>query len=106
MTRKIEFKNPFINFSIVPNSVKDEIKSALLENDVALEINSWFIRNNYPESFCEGYLGWIGDIQREGVKISFGNDLHGANIKEWADYEKIDKILTKYGVDSSKFYCL
>jgi len=103
---KIPFENPFINFSVVPESVKNEIKSALLQTGVALEVNSWFVLKNYPESFCEGYLGWIGDIQRAGVKISFGSDLHGAIMKERCNYAEIDKLLKKYGVDSSKFFCL
>ena len=98
-------KNPFLDFSVIPHSMRDELTSALKENNVAFEINHCMFYKNMPKSFVDEYLGWVSDIQKDGVTLSFGSDCHRPRLAT-VEYGEMDKILTHYGIDSSKFFCL
>ena len=85
--------------------MRDELKCALKENNVAFELNPCMFYKKMPESFVDDYLGWVSDMQRSGVTLSFGSDCHKAHITE-TEYGEIDKLLSHYGIDSDKFFCL
>ncbi|MBE6695981.1 MAG: PHP domain-containing protein [Ruminococcaceae bacterium] len=103
--KKTDFKNPFLDFSVITESMRDELKCALKENNVAFELNPCMFFKNMPQAFADAYLGWASDLQRDGVVLSFGSDCHKAHITN-TDYGKIDKIFAHYGIDSDKFFCL
>ena len=100
-----DLKNPFLNFSVVPESMRDELKSALRENNVAFEINPCMFHKNMPTSFTDDYLGWASDLQKSGIKLAFGSDCHRPHLSD-VNYKEIDSILLHYGIDTDKFFSL
>ena len=68
-------ENPFLDFSKVSDTMRSELKFALIENNVAFEVNGGAIfDDNLPRTFIDEYLGWVADLQRGGVMLSFGSD--------------------------------
>lgn len=104
--RMPEATNPCGQFMVISETMRNELVSALIENNVAFEINSEFFKDKYPFSFRDEYLGWISDIQKKGVLLSFGGDSHLKNLSENCNYEKIEQKFKHYGIDSSLFFCL
>ena len=51
-----DFKNPLADFNVIPFSMKDELKAALKENNVAFELNNWLFNDNLGERFIASYL--------------------------------------------------
>lgn len=101
-----DYKNPFMDFSVIPESMKNELKYALLENKVAFELNGWLFSDNLPEQFVDSYLNWVSELQESGIKIAMGSDCHSSKLSNVCDYNKIDKICEGYGIKSSKFFCI
>lgn len=101
-----DYENPFLDFSVISASMKSELKAALLENNVAFELNSFFFVNPLGEKFMDSYLCWVAELQESGVAISMGSDCHSPRISDRCDYNKIDEICKKYGIKTSKFFCL
>jgi hypothetical protein len=99
-----DLKNPFLDFSFVPESMRDELKCAMKENNVAFELNPCMLRG-LPESFINDYLGWAADLQNSGITLAFGSDCHSASLTR-LDYEKMNDLITHYGIDPSKFFVL
>jgi len=98
-----DYQNPFSNFSVIPESMKNELKSALIENQVALELNSWIFSGKHSPQFFDDYLCWFSELQASGVKISFGSDSHAPKLSDFCDYDNIDKICKSYGIKTSEF---
>lgn len=101
-----DFEDPFLDFSVISQSMKSELKAALLENDVAFELNSCFFIYEYPKSFLSSYLDWVSELQSSGVKISMGSDCHRALLSDSCDYLEIDKLCSMHGINTSAFFCL
>lgn len=123
-----DYEDPFLDFSVIPQGMKSEIKAAMLENNVAFELNNCFfkseikaamIENNvafdpdncffksvYPEHFCSSYLDWVSELQSSGVQISMGSDCHAKKVSDSCDYSKIDDLCLKHGINTSAFLCL
>ena len=101
-----DLKNPFLDFSFVPESMRDELKCALKENNVAFELNQCMFYKNMPHSFVDDYLGWASDLQKDGVILAFGSDCHGAHLDYNIDYNDINNMFIHYGINSDKFFCL
>lgn len=104
-----QVENPFMDFSRVSESMRSELKHALLENNVALELNRGMLEElklgTLPQTFIDEYLGWFADMQRSGVVIAQGCDAHKKDLS-FVDYEGIAKIYEHYGIDTDKFFCL
>ena len=101
-----DMKNPCEHFFVISETMRNELVCALKENNVAFEINSEFFKPQYPNTFRDEYLGWISDIQKKGVVLSFGGDTHAKTLSEFCNYYEIEKTFKHYGIDSSKFFCL
>ena len=98
--------NPFLDFSIISEQMRGELKAALLENHTAFELNiGAILLAPFPKTFLDEYMGWCGDLQRSGVVLSVGSDTHAAHTS-LADYEKTDALLEHYGIDREKLWCL
>ena len=79
-----DYQNPFADFSVIPASMKNELKSALFVNQVAFELNSWaFNDKTLNPGFIDAYLEWIAELQESGVKIAMGSDSHSRNLSSW-----------------------
>lgn len=100
------YKDPFLDFSVIPQGMKSELKAAMSENNVAFELNSGFFGNAYPEHFLSSYLDWVSELQSSGVQISMGSDCHTEKVSDRCDYSKIDELCTKHGINTSDFFCL
>ena len=100
-----DLKNPFLNFSVIPESMRDELKSALTENNVAFELNPCMFNKNMPTSFVDDYLGWASDLAKSGVTLAFGSDCHRPRLAD-VKYREIEGIFTHYGIDTDKFFSL
>ena len=101
-----DFKNPLADFNVIPFSMKDELKAALKENNVAFELNNWLFNDNLGERFIASYLDWVSELQSSGIKIAFGSDNHSPNLKDLCDYKKIDQACIKHGIKTDEFYCV
>ena len=101
-----KMKNPCEHFMVISETMRNELTCALKENNVAFEINSAFFKPEYPESFRDEYFGWISDIQKKGITLSFGGDSHLENLSKNCNYEEIDRIFKQYKIDATKFFCL
>ena len=102
-----DFENPFADFSVIPNSMKDELKAALLENNVAFELNyGTFCDSPSDERFLIPYLEWVAELQQSGVKISMGSDSHAPKLSQRCDYKKVDQMCARYGIKTSEFFKL
>ena len=101
-----KMRNPCEHFFVISEEMRSELVHALKENNVAFEINSEFFKNKYSDTFRDEYLGWISDIQKSGVVLSFGGDSHSKNLSQNCNYDKIEQAFKHYGIDSSKFFCL
>ena len=102
-----DFKNPFYDFSSVSETMRDELKHALIENKVAFEFNpdSIFNSSNLSPTFADEYLGWAADLQKSGVVISFGSDVHAPHLKK-ESFDLSEAKFKHYGIDPSKFFNL
>ncbi|MBQ2704785.1 MAG: hypothetical protein IJF58_04490 [Clostridia bacterium] len=104
-----DVKNPFADFSRVSETMRSELKHALLENKVALELNGFVLSEHtsglLPKTFVDEYLGWFADMQKSGVIIAQGCDCHYKDLSK-VNYDSISKIYEHYGIDTDKFYCL
>ena len=99
--------NPFVPFDRVPQSMRDEIKSALLDTGVAFEVNAGFLDVPVlPDSYRDDYLGWVHDLQNSGVILSFGCDCHRPNLHACDVHEKYARLFDHYKIDTAKFWTL
>jgi len=100
-------ENPFLDFSVISQTMRSELKAALLEHQTAFEINlsTVVFDKCIPDSFRDEYLGWAADLQRSGVVLSIGSDCHSAHLNG-TDYTAADKILTGYGIDTDACFKL
>lgn len=101
-----DMKNPCEHFMAISETMRSELVCALKENNVAFEINGFFLKGNYSQTFIDEYLGWISDIQRKGVVLSLGTDSHSPDLSSNCDYEAAEQLFKHYKIDSSKFFCL
>lgn len=101
-----DYKNPFADFSVIPESMKNELKSALLENNVAFELNGWLFGEKLSPRFVDSYLGWIAELQSSGVKIAMGSDCHNPKLSDCCDYNRVDELCKRYGIKTLEFFCL
>jgi len=99
-----DYKNPFADFSVIPQSMKSELKAVLLENNVAFELNDCFFSEGHRESFKNAYLEWVAELQESGVKISMGSDCHSPSLSVCCNYREFDEICRRYGINTSDFY--
>ena len=100
-------ENPFTDFSVISESMRSELKGALLENQVALEMNlcAMLFSGAYPQSFVDEYLGWAAQMQRDGVVLSLGSDCHAPHLPT-NHYEAIAERFDHYGIDPDKMFSL
>jgi len=99
-------ENPFVDFSKVSETMRSELKHALLENNVAFELNNFiFKEEGIPETFIDSYLGWVSDLQKGGVVLSFGSDCHSKDLSG-SEYDKVAAIFKHYGIKTEDFFCL
>lgn len=99
--------NPFADFSVITPSMQSELKSALLENNTAFEVNIGAILLNpaYSPAFVDEYLGYVSELQKAGVVLSVGTDSHSPHLAP-ADYELAEKLFACHGIDPDKFFTL
>lgn len=99
-------KNPFLDLSVISETMRSEIKSALLECNTAYELNLGEVfSQKLPDSYKDEYMGWAAELQRSGVVLSMGSDCHKAHLSS-NDYNRAEEIFRHYGIDSSVFFCL
>ncbi len=101
-----DYENPFLDFSVISQSMRSELKAAMLENNVAFELNNCFFKYEYPERFINSYFDWVSELQSSGIAISMGSDCHSKVLSGVCDYSKINEICMKHGIDTSAFLCL
>ena len=102
-----DYENPFYDFSVIPNSMKDELKAALLENNVAYELNfGMFFSNKFSPRSVDAYLSYAAELQESGIKLSMGSDSHAPRLSDKCDYKALDEKCKKFGIKTSEFYCL
>lgn len=98
--------NPFLDLSIVSETMRSELRSALKENNVAFELNlSEVLSQTLPTSYKDEYLGFAADLQHNGIILSVGSDCHKAHLKDM-DYNRAEEVFRHYGINSSEFFCL
>ncbi|MBE6730843.1 MAG: PHP domain-containing protein [Ruminococcaceae bacterium] len=101
--------NAFKNKRLISNEMRNEIKCALLENNVAFEVNlcAVLLSKDYKDNkaWLDWYLGWVHDIQNAGVKLSLGSDCHDKYLNpQW--YKEAEELFEHYKIDSEKFFTL
>ena len=104
----LNLPNPFRDFSVIPQSMLDELQAALLEYNTAFEINipSFITARHITDQFKDEYFSWVAQLQRNGVVLSIGSDVHSPRLMTRKEYDDADQFLQKYGIDSTKFFCL
>lgn len=97
-------ENPFLDFSVISQDMRSELEAALLEHHTAFELNICMIHPScLPESFRDEYLGWVAQMQRNGVRLAFGSDTHAPRLSN-TGYGEVEKILKHYGIDTESLY--
>ncbi len=96
-------ENPFLDFTKVSGTMRDELKHALIENKVAFELNRFLF--GLPQTFIDEYLGFAAELQRSGVILSQGCDCHKEDLSS-VNYEKTAEIYEHYGINTEEFFCL
>lgn len=99
--------NPFLQFDAIPQSMRSELKGALIEHGTAFEVNlsAVILDSTLPYTFKDEYLGWVAELQRSGVVLAVGSDCHAAHLKD-CDYTAADRLLKHYGIDTGAFFKL
>lgn len=96
--------NPFLDMSIISETMRNELKAALKENNVAFELNLHLILSTkLPDSFKDEYLGFAADLQHSGIILSLGSDCHEPNLP-YDGYDKADEMFKRYKINSSEFF--
>ncbi len=96
--------NPFLDMSIISETMRNELKAALKENNVAFELNlPLVLSTKLPDSFKDEYLGFAADLQHSGIILSAGSDCHAPNLPYDA-YDKADEMFKRYKINSSEFF--
>ncbi len=73
----------FEDFSVIPNSMNDELISALKENGKYMECNARFFNNDkVSEKFRRQYADFLRNAFERGVLITYGSDSHNAYSKD------------------------
>ena len=67
---------PFDDFSVIPQSVHEELWAAIRENGKMMEANIDFICS-HPEAYCRAYAEFVRGAFESGVAITIGTDCHG-----------------------------
>ncbi len=69
---------PFDDFSIIPQSMHEELWAAIRENGKCMEANvGFFISSRKPERFRRAYAEFVRGAFEAGVPITIGTDCHG-----------------------------
>ena len=68
---------PFDDFTLVPQSMHDELWAAIREHGKAMEANISFFGDHHPEVFRRAYAEFIRGAFEAGVPITIGTDCHG-----------------------------
>ena len=95
--------NPFLDFTKVSETMRSELKYALIENKVAYELNAFMF--SLPQTFIDEYLGFAAELQRSGVVLSQGCDCHMPDLSS-VRYEETAKIYEHYGIKTADFFRL
>lgn len=99
-------KNPFLDFSSISETMRSELKAALLECHTAFELNlGEVLSERLPDSYKDEYLGWAVDLQKSGVVMAIGSDCHSPHLTS-TNYKKADDIFKHYGFDTAAFFTL
>ncbi len=96
-------ENPFLDFSVITESMRNELQSALIENNVAFELNLSGVLLSYPKTFIDEYMGWCSDLQHKGIALAIGSDNHAAHL-DGTMYEKGAALLEHYGIDMQNLW--
>ena len=104
----LNLPNPFADFSVIPLPMLDELKAALLERNTVFEINipSFIDAPHISDSFKDEYFAWAAELQRSGVSLAIGSDIHSPSMLTRVAYDATEQFLKKYGIDTSKLFCL
>lgn len=86
-------------FSMIPQEYWDEMAKLFKENNTLAEINLAF---NMPESAFHLYMEHLAQWREQGVKFSYGSDLHKAPYNE-ERMRQTEKVLTEYGFSENDF---
>ncbi len=68
---------PFDDFSLVPQSMHEELWAAIREHGKAMEANATFFSDRRSEAFCRAYAEFVRGAFESGVPITIGTDCHG-----------------------------
>ena len=99
-------ENPFVNGKYVTDSMKNELKHALLENKKAYELNIDILFNSkWDEAWFENYMEFAHELQSSGVVLAIGSDSHSPSLYP-TDYERTQTLLEKHGIDLDKIFTL
>ena len=104
----LNLPNPFADFSVVPLSMLEELKAAMLEYNTAFELNipSFIHAKHISDSFKDAYFAWAAELQRSGVVLAIGSDVHAPSMLTRSAYDSTEQFLQKYGIDTTKLFCL
>ena len=85
----------------VPDSMNNEIATALKQYGKAAEINACWLKS-YDEAYNRRWWEIMADWREQGVKFTFGNDQHSAhpNLDQW---EGMERKLDEYGFTEADF---
>lgn len=102
----LNLPNPFADFSVIPQSMLDELKAAMLEYNTAFEINipSFITAKHITDAFKDAYFSWAADLQSSGVALSIGSDIHGPSLPTKEAYADAECFLQKYGIDTNNLF--
>ncbi|MBE6892017.1 MAG: hypothetical protein E7481_08360 [Ruminococcaceae bacterium] len=98
-------ENPFLSDKYVTDSMRNELKAALLQYGKAFELNLDAVILSHSEAWLEKYLGFVSELQSSGVKLSVGSDCHDGSLNG-TRYSKAAKLFETYNIDTSKFFTL
>ncbi len=80
---------PFHDFSIIPQSMHEELYDACVRNNTMMEINVGHFSDNLPENYKRRYAEFVRGAFEKGVKMTIGTDCHGPKYTDTNDiYEK------------------
>jgi len=103
---KYESEPWFDDFGAIPTSMHDELASAVIQNNKAIEINvgAFLFNPLYPERIKMQYQDYLIYMKSRGVQFSFGSDCHNRNYG--SDFNESAKFLEAVGVTDEELWRL
>lgn len=101
------YTDPFYDFKKIPQTVKDDLATALRIYNTVFEVNSFFLHpqvSKHAPDFMHHYLEHAASLQDKGITLSFGSDSHLSTYP--INFEEYYGLMEQHGIDTSKLWKL